>query len=381
MGKAAGILALLLAAALCRQADVAAVEFVILGARAAGMGGAGVAVTTDALATYWNPAGLAMERTFDIRGQVGAQVTDRLGVASTLQDINNLNRSDTSAANQARLQALVDKLAQPAASLSASGAAGLYFKGYAGDHYFGMNVSDVATGGAFFPVVDRTVSVSGGQITNNSQYAMRALEARQIAFSYAYAFADRTLSVGATVKAIQGAAYSTRRSVIGANGDLGFNSDLGKATLTTGYGIDVGLVYRPASWLQFGVVGKDLNGPTFDVPGGGQAFQLNPQFRAGMALKPYESLTLAVDGDLNKNSTLVPQIKSRVISAGAEQTFFERALALRAGVLKNVEDANSYFTPTAGLGARIGGFSLDIGGGYDFRQRGALGSFTAGLSF
>ena len=31
-----------------------AVEFVIVGPRAVGMGGAGVAVTTNSLATYWN---------------------------------------------------------------------------------------------------------------------------------------------------------------------------------------------------------------------------------------------------------------------------------------------------------------------------------------
>lgn len=380
MRNAAGICVLCLALILSSQADVAAVEWVIVGARAAGMGGAGVAVTTDALATYWNPAGMAMERTFDIRLQAGAQVTDRLGISNTIQDINNLNRSDTSAANQARLQALVDKLAQPAASLSGSGSAGLYFKGYAGNHYFGMNVSDVATAGAFFPVVDRTVTVSGGQVTNNSQYATRALEARQIAFSYAYAFADRTLSLGATVKAIQGAAYHTQRNVIGASSNVTFNNDLGKATLTTGYGVDVGAIYRPVSWLQIGVVGKDLNGPRFDAPGGGQ-FQLNPQFRGGVAVKPYEALTVTADSDMTKNSTLVPNIKSRVVSVGAEHTFFERALALRAGVLKNVEDANSYFTPTAGLGAKIGAFSLDIGGGYDFRERGALGSFTMGLTW
>ncbi|MBH0200856.1 MAG: hypothetical protein HP496_00780, partial [Nitrospira sp.] len=40
-----------------------ATEFVIVGPRAMGMGGAGVAVTTNALATYWNPAGLAMTQT------------------------------------------------------------------------------------------------------------------------------------------------------------------------------------------------------------------------------------------------------------------------------------------------------------------------------
>ena len=46
-----------------------AVEFAVVGPRAAGMGGAGVAVTTDAYATYWNPAGLAMVKSMDIRIQ------------------------------------------------------------------------------------------------------------------------------------------------------------------------------------------------------------------------------------------------------------------------------------------------------------------------
>ena len=56
-----------------------AVEFAVVGPRAAGMGGAGVAVTTDAYATYWNPAGLAMVKSMDIRIQGTAQVTDRDG--------------------------------------------------------------------------------------------------------------------------------------------------------------------------------------------------------------------------------------------------------------------------------------------------------------
>ena len=54
-------------------------EFVIVGPRAMGMGGAGVAVTTNALATYWNPAGLAMTQTVDIRVQGGGLAIDRRG--------------------------------------------------------------------------------------------------------------------------------------------------------------------------------------------------------------------------------------------------------------------------------------------------------------
>src|SRR4051812_24538873 len=43
---------------------VAAQTFEVIGTRAAGMGGAFVAVADDASATYWNPAGLALGHMF-----------------------------------------------------------------------------------------------------------------------------------------------------------------------------------------------------------------------------------------------------------------------------------------------------------------------------
>ena len=57
--------AITIAISLLVPAQAMAVEFVTVGPRAMGMGGAGVAVTTDALATYWNPAGLAMTQTVE----------------------------------------------------------------------------------------------------------------------------------------------------------------------------------------------------------------------------------------------------------------------------------------------------------------------------
>src|ERR1041384_6972000 len=104
-----GLVLLLLAIA----AQGLAAEFVIVGPRAMGMGGAGVAVTTDALATYWNPAGLAMAPTIDLRVQASAQGIDRLGVLDTVKQINDTNVNDTSAANQAKMQNLVNRLNQP----------------------------------------------------------------------------------------------------------------------------------------------------------------------------------------------------------------------------------------------------------------------------
>ena len=139
-------------------------------------------------------------------------------------------------------------------------------------------------------------------------------------------------------------------------------------------------MYRPFSWLRFGVVGKDINQPTFDAPGGGE-FKLTPQVRGGVAVNPYSSLTLTFDGDITSNRALIPGIKSRVLSLGAEQTILSQFISLRVGALKNVEDASSAVTPTAGFGIRFFALRVDIGGGYDFRERGALASGSVSLTF
>lgn len=405
MKKTACVFGLTLLCIAATSFPASAVEFAVVGARAVGMGGAGVAVTTDAYATYWNPAGLAMTKTIDIRVQGAVQLTDRLGIADTLKDTNDvLNTTFTfdpanpqATANQvlaakAKLDALVARINQPGASISAAGTAGLYFKGYWGDHAFGFNVSDVATGGLFVPTrltagCQARVATNGicsvgtsESLTVNGSLAANALEARQAGFSYAYAFADRTFAIGATAKLIQGVAYTNRVSVQGSEGDLGFTSDLGKSKTTTALGIDLGALYRPSSWLRVGVVAKDINQPTFDAPDGSQ-FKLLPQVRGGIAVNPYESLTITVDGDITKNQTLIPDIKSRMISAGAEQTILSEFLSLRIGALKNTADANSIWTPTAGFGLRVFALRVDLGGGYDFRERGALASGSVSMTF
>jgi F plasmid transfer operon protein TraF len=351
-----------------------AVEFAIVGPRAAGMGGAGVAVTTDAYATYWNPAGLAMVKSADVRIQGTAQVTGRDSIISALHDLNDFNPNDPSPANQAKAQNIANQINQPGATISGVGAAGLYVKGHFGEHAFGFNVSDVATSGGF---VSTPVQVVSNNLTG--QIALRGLEARQAAFSYAYAFADKTFSLGVTAKLIQGAAYNNTVDLQG-----GVNPNLfqnfGKANISTSYGIDVGAMYRPASWLRFGVVAKDLNQPTFDAPGGLQ-YKLTPQVRGGVAVSPWSTMTITADMDITSNQTLVPGLKSQVLSLGMEQTILSEFLSFRVGTYKNVQDAGSIFTPTAGLGMRIYSFRLDLAGGYDFDTGGALVSGALGWTF
>jgi hypothetical protein len=362
-------------------AQALALEFVTVGPRAMGMGGAGVAVTTDALATYWNPAGLAMTQTVDVRIQGSGQVIDRLGIANSVHDLEDFDRTNTSAANLAKAQDIANRINRPGASVSINGSAGLYLKGHLGEHAFGINVSDVATGGGIIstPIQATQPGGAGTPISLTGQMALLGLEVRQVAFSYAYAFSDKTFSVGVTGKILQGAAYNGHMTLTGGN-DVSVTDNFGKATLSTAFGIDVGAIYRPSSWLRFAIVAKDLNQPTFDTPGGGE-LKLGPQVRGGVALNPYSSLTLTADVDATSNKTFVPGVKSQILSLGAEQTIFSEFLSFRVGAFKNMKDTETPFTPTAGLGLRVYAFRFDVGGGYDFREKGALVSGSLSLTF
>ena len=371
---------------LMMPAQALALEFVTVGPRAMGMGGAGVAVTTDALATYWNPAGLAMTQTVDVRIQGGGQVIDRLGIANAIHDLENFTPNDpNTAANLTKAQDIANRINRPGATVSVNGSAGLYVKGHLGEHAFGLNVSDVATGGGF---VSNPVSavcnpnpncVGATSVSLSGAMALLGFEARQVAFSYAYAFSDKMFSIGVTGKIIQGAAYSGSMTLTGGN-DVSITDNFGKATISTAFGIDAGAIYRPSSWLRFAVVAKDINQPTFDTPGGGE-LKLGPQVRGGIAINPYSSLTLTADVDATSNKTFVPGVKSQVLSLGVEQTIFSEFLSFRLGAFKNMKDTGTPFTPTAGLGLRIFAFRLDVGGGYDFREEGALVSGSASLTF
>jgi hypothetical protein len=127
-------------------------------------------------------------------------------------------------------------------------------------------------------------------------------------------------------------------------------------------------------------VAKDINQPTFNDVGGGE-LKLGPQVRGGVAVNPYSSLTLTADVDVTSNKTFVPDIKSQMLSLGAEQTIFSEFLSFRLGAFKNMKDAGTPFTPTAGLGLRLFAFRMDVGGGYDFREQGALVSGSISLTF
>ena len=322
-----------------------------------------------------------MLKSADIRIQATGQATGRDGIVNALDDLNDFNPNDTSPANLAKAQSIANQINQPGSTISGLGSAGLYFKGHFGEHAFGFNVSDVATSGGFVssPVQVSQTPPGTGPITINGAMALRGLEARQMAFSYAYAFADKTFALGVTSKIIQGAAYNTTANLTGGL-DPNLFDNFGSAMTSTSYGIDIGAMYRPSSWLRFGLVGKDLNQPTFDAPGGIQ-YKMTPQVRGGIAVNPWSTMTITADMDITSNQTLVPGLKSQVLSLGMEQTILSEFLSFRVGTYKNVQDAGSIFTPTAGLGIRIYSFRMDLAGGYDFDRGSTIASGALAWTF
>jgi hypothetical protein len=320
-----------------------------------------------------------MTQTVDVRIQGSGQVIDRLGIAKAVHDLENFTPNDpNTAANLTKAQDIANRINRPGATVSLNGSAGLYIKGHLGEHAIGLNISDIATGGGFVstPV---TAALNGSNVSLTGAMALRGLEARQVAFSYAYAFADKTFAFGVTGKILQGAAYRGSTTLTGGT-DVSVTENFGKPTISTAFSIDVGAIYRPSSWLRFGIVAKDINQPTFDTPGG-EELKLGPQVRGGIAINPYASLTLTADVDATSNKTFVPGVKSQVLSLGVEQTIFSEFLSFRLGAFKNMKDTGTPFTPTAGLGLRIFALRVDVGGGYDFREEGALVSGSVSLTF
>lgn len=128
------------------------------------------------------------------------------------------------------------------------------------------------------------------------------------------------------------------------------------------------------------LAGRDITGPNFQSASGQDA-ELEPQVRFGIALQPFETLTIALDADITENDTFTPGYSERDIALGLEKTFFYEWVAIRVGGYRNVAESDSNLVGTAGLGLRLILINLDIGAGYDFQKEEALGSLSLAARF
>jgi hypothetical protein len=304
------------------------------GSRAAGMGGAFVAVANDSTATWWNPAGLAAGPFLDLAiAHNRAEIDERLPAAS---------RALTSIT-----------LATPPFGVS----------------YYRFQITDIRT-------VDSTGQERAGREEGRTGLGVRSLSVTQFGATILHTLVTG-VHVGTTVKYVRATPRtSTLESTDAALVDLstrleaGDDLDGGDSQGTADLDVGVLAVTGP---FRFGAVVRNVREPQFDSSSGSAesngAMALPRQVRIGAAFDGeavgMRRLMVALDADLRRYDA--GDGERRVIALGAEQWLFARRLGLRGGARFNTVGArDEAVTGGASFAARPGVYvdgHLVYGGG------------------
>jgi len=202
-------------------------------------------------------------------------------------------------------------------------------------------------------------SVNGGSFENNSSILeFRGASITEVPITYGHAFNDN-FSMGANVKWMKAETFYYRASVFNDDSEEHFDNAKDNSEESSTAGLDLGALYKTGPF-RVGIVARNVNTPSFDYAGPGD-YEIDPQVRAGAAVRLGNWVTLAADVDLTENDTNVSDdYKSRNISLGAEFDLL-RFLQLRAGGYKNLSESDIGTVYTAGLGVNFYAFQLDAG--------------------
>ncbi len=205
-------------------------------------------------------------------------------------------------------------------------------------------------------------TTSGGDFDDNtSNILFRGALVSEIPLTYGHAFSDN-LSIGGNIKAMKARTYFTTVNIFDENEtdtDDFFENAKDDYLESSDIGLDLGVLYK-VGILRIGAVGRNLNTPSFDFEGVGD-YELDPQVRAGVALRVLNFITLAADVDVTENDTNISDnYKSQTLGGGAEFDLF-RFLRLRLGAYKNLSESDIGLVYTAGAGLNFALFQMDLG--------------------
>jgi hypothetical protein len=304
--------------------------FDTVGTRAEGMGGAFVAVSDDASAAYWNPAGFAA-------GNFFTMVLDR----STVK----VNPGGPEGA--ASGSGLLVSLGMPALGLS-------YYR----------QRSAILT-----PAAPPTAAaVDGRKAIAADELRLDTLITHHSGATLVQSIAPG-VAVGATLKLVRGVASSTvvrdgdRDALLGDVNELSGQG-------STRFDADIG-VMASSGGLKVGLTVRNLTQPEFRTAGTGEsgALSLRRQARAGIAVTPREGWVVAADLDLSRTRGPLEDVRS--FAAGSERRMGRKAL-IRGGLRLNTAGPRDPVVAAGGSYAVMGSLLLDaqVTGGSDRAQRG-----------
>jgi len=383
-----------------------AVEFAPIGSEAMSMGGAGVASSRGAYAPYYNPALLAQRNnTVEVSLAVGAAVRelnlaehiDTLSDLEIDEDFDILSGNITTPVSAERLRQALDDIDLFRAELGRisrlnglQAMPGLNLGCQVKDFGFGIyGVSDVAAGAIIDPDhLDIIVEEGGQYFSYDSGAAQITTQADYEAHSLEYALDNKltclnltglvylelpiaygrrldtpygTLDLGGSFKIMPGYTIYKDISIDTESGDV--NDDLDdNEKRSTSWGVDIGLLFTPAAAekLSLGLVAKNLNTPRFDTKGASD-LKVKPQVRMGAAYSFLEGkLTAALDIDLSRNETFIPDYDAQYIGGGVNYRPMNW-LTLGAGLMQNLAGNDEGTILTLGFGIGPKWLQLDLG--------------------
>ena len=360
-------------------------EFSIVGPRAMALGGAYVAVCRDASAMYWNPAALALAPQFELDVVAGQTVSAPGKILDKIRDLGDFDVSsdevNSSREYVEKIASLLKELARQEKGLLSDLHAACYLK----VGRIGISLDEVSFV-SLSPQVDLENLDVGAEgpssiSKNRSSVTGMLLRPRELSISYARSvlpFSKRgsgrghtNLLLGTNVKIVNARAFYVDKTVW----DYGLSGDTVRDVLRefkrknsfagTKFSADFGALLMLGSRARIGLVARNINEPDFSYgtsDGAKGKLKLNAQYRLGFAVWPTNRWLIAVDTDLAKNDTGVEGYSSQTVSFGSELTFLHGALALRAGIFKNVAENQDPFI-TTGFGVNLRYFTLDVATG------------------
>lgn len=279
-----------------------------VGVRAAGMGGAFVAVASDSSATWWNPAGIAAGPFVDVAlARTAVQTKEQLPAW----------RQKTS----------WFALATPPLGIS----------------YYRFRFTDIQP---FNPTGPNTPD----REERRAGVPVRSLSASHVGLTLAQTLIPG-VHAGATLKYVRGTFHAGREDGLADPADLLDRGDaLDQGNAEGQFDLDVGLLAVRGP-LRVGARIRNVLEPEFG------SLRLPRQTRVGVAFapEPVNGLPLTIAFDADVDSYLSSSGPRRVVAVGAEQWLSDRRLGIRAGVRANTVGAEERaVTAGASIAVRSG---------------------------
>jgi len=204
-----------------------------------------------------------------------------------------------------------------------------------------------------------TAATAPGDITKNAtKWALRGALIKEFGITYGHAINDR-LSIGGVLKYMQAELFDYQTDILATTGNTA-TSNNGATETSTGFGLDLGVMYRVPSY-QFGLTVRNINAPSFTYSATSYTYKMDPQAKVGAAWMPSDEFTLEAGYDLTENKGVVETDKTQYWNLGFEWDAW-RILALRAGAYQNMSQSDVGLVTTAGLGINMWAVRLDLAG-------------------